>query len=70
MKKMFMATDQYGQTFHGLEHPRKDLCGKLGCSHVAKMYNDRKDGSVRHSGYVIAGHWLSLFEVKPINSGN
>ena len=24
--KMYMAIDQYGHTYHGLKHPRKDLC--------------------------------------------
>lgn len=27
--KMYMAIDQYGQTYHGLKHPRKDLCERL-----------------------------------------
>jgi len=60
-----MAIDQYGQAYHDLKHPRKDLCERLCCQHAAKMYQDRKDGSTYHSGYVIAGLWLTLFEVKP-----
>lgn len=34
--KMYMAIDQYGHTYHGLKHPRKDLCERLCCSHVEK----------------------------------
>ena len=40
--KMYMAIDQYGHTYHGLKHPRKDLCERLCCSHVEKMYQDKK----------------------------
>jgi hypothetical protein len=65
----FMAVDQYGQTFHGLERPRRDLLRRLGRKHAAKMYRDRpvKGGArpVIHVGYVIGGLWLTLFEVKP-----
>lgn len=43
--KMYMAIDQYGQTYHGLKHPRKDLCERLCNSHVEKMYQDKKDGT-------------------------
>ena len=34
--KMYMAIDQYGHTYHGLKHPRKDLCERLCNSHVEK----------------------------------
>lgn len=43
--KMYMAIDQYGHTYHGLKHPRKDLCERLCRSHVEKMYQDKKDGT-------------------------
>lgn len=65
MKKQYMAINQYGDTYHGLEHPRKDLCEKLGSTHAEKMYVDTKDGDTYHVGYVIAGEWLRLYEVKP-----
>ena len=66
--KHYMAIDQYNQTYHGLRHPRKDLLERLGRSKASKMYIDRKDGSSVHVGYVIAGQWLTIYEVKPINS--
>jgi len=65
MKKQFMAIDQYGQTYHGLSHPRKDLLDKLCATHADKMYVDDKDGNIVHVGYVISGLWLTLYEVKP-----
>lgn len=60
-----MAIDQYGQTFHGLKHPRKELCELLGSTHAEKIYADKKDGSTVHIGYIIAGHWLTLYKVTP-----
>ena len=68
MKKQenqYMAIDQYGQTYHGLTHPRKDLLERLGRSHADKMYVDTKSGDIAHVGYVIGGLWLTLYTVAP-----
>jgi hypothetical protein len=62
----YMAIDQYGNTFHGLTHPRKDLMAKLYVKHAEKMYQDKLDGSTVHTGYIIAGLWLAVYEVKPM----
>jgi len=59
----YMAKDQYGQTYHNLKHPRKDLLERLYCKHAAKMYCDTKSGEVKHIGYIIAGLWLRVYEV-------
>lgn len=64
--KSFMAIDQYGQTFHGLTNPRKDLCERLCRQHASKMYVDQKAGPPVHIGYVIAGLWLTVYEVIPM----
>jgi hypothetical protein len=65
---MFMAVDQHGQTYHNLVHPRKDLLERLGYKHADKVYVDNtKTGKARHCGYVIGGHWLEVYEVRPIN---
>lgn len=64
MAKQYMAIDQYGHTYHGLTHPRKDLMNRLYCKHAEKIYVDTGEG-VKHIGYVIAGLWLTLYEVKP-----
>jgi len=62
-----MAIDQYGKTYHDLgKHPRKELLNKLGYSKAEKMYQDKKDGATVHTGYIIGGLWLSLYEVRPI----
>lgn len=63
-EKMYMAIDQYGQTYHGLKHPRHDLMEKLACSHAEKMYCDGPDGPI-HIGYIIGGLWLTLYTVTP-----
>lgn len=67
---MYMAIDQYGQTFLGLEHPRKDLCDRLGRSHVEKMYIDGSNGEAIHVGYIIGGLWLRLYRVLPFEETN
>lgn len=63
---MYMAIDQYGTTYHGLKHPRKDLLERLGYTHAHKMYQEKKDGSTVHVGYVIGGLWLTLYKVEPV----
>ena len=65
----YMGIDQYGNHFHGLTHPRKDLIDKLGGSSASKMYVDMKDGSTKHVGYVVNTHWVTLYEVKPFERG-
>jgi hypothetical protein len=60
-----MAVDQYGKTYHALgAHPRKALLEKLGRAKAARMYVDTKDGRPLHVGWIIAGHWLTVYEVK------
>lgn len=60
-----MAIDQYGQAYHGLERPRRDLLNKLGYKHADKMYVDSKDGNTYHTGYIIGGLWLDIYKVEP-----
>jgi hypothetical protein len=57
---MFMAHDGYGNHYFIKKHPRKELCEQLGRQHVDKIYEDRHDGTY-HIGYIIAGHWLTVF---------
>lgn len=66
MKKQFMGYDQFGNTYHGLEHPRKDLMERLGFRSAHKMYRDGKlPGSGVHIGYVISRFWIEVFRVLP-----
>jgi hypothetical protein len=60
----FMAIDQYGNTEHGLIHPRKDLKDRGYAGKVSKIYVDSKDGKIFHCGYVIGRHWFSIFRVE------
>lgn len=61
-----MGRDQYGDTYHDLgKHPRKALLEHFGRSHAKKMYTDKKDGETRHVGYIIAGRWITLYNISP-----
>lgn len=66
MTKQYIAIDQYGQTYHELNHPRKDLLARLGCSQADKMYQDNKKGESFHVGYIIADLWLTVYEITPM----
>ena len=59
----YMAIDQYGNTYHDLKHPRKDLMERLCCQHAQKMWVDSASHESKHVGYVIAGHWLNVYSV-------
>ena len=63
--KHYMAIDQYGKTYHGLKHPRKELMERLCNQHCSKMYVDTTNGKSYHVGYVIGDHWLNIYEVIP-----
>ena len=66
MTKRFIAFDQYGSTIRlKTKYPRKELLEYFGRSHASKMYRDMKSGGSRHVGYVIAGHWLEVFNITP-----
>jgi hypothetical protein len=60
---MYIAVDQYNQTYHiATNHPRKWLPEYLGSKRADKMFRDTKDGS-KHVGYVIKGLWLEIFKI-------
>ena len=66
--KFYMAIDQYGETLHGLKHPRKDIAERVGVTPGAlqKVCMDGKDGVTYHVGYVASGRWFEVFEVIPM----
>jgi len=64
--QLYMAIDQLGNTYHGLEHPRKDLLERIGGGRVSKMYANTKTGA-EHIGYVIGAHWCRVFRVLPFH---
>lgn len=62
----YMAIDQYGQTQHGLTYPRRDLLQRHGRQHASKVYRDLAGGGSVHVGYIVAGHWYSVYKVTPL----
>lgn len=64
--RRFMGIDQWGNTYHGLEKPRRDLIRKIGVKHVTRMYRDGPDGKTYHVGWVVGRHWVEVFEVTPM----
>ena len=66
-----MAIDQYGQTYHiGKHPPRKWVLDYFGRRHAERMFVDRRDGTPRHAGYVIAGDWLNIYRVSEWKGGS
>lgn len=64
--KQYMGIDQYGEIYYALgAHPRKELCERFGSTHIQKMYTEYKSGIIAHTGYIIKGRWVSLYEVIP-----
>lgn len=68
--KRYMGIDQWGNTFHNLRHPRKDLLKKLGANSAKPMYVDTPGGGVKQVGYVVPvpgergnEHWVNIYEV-------
>ncbi len=59
----YLARDQYGNTFPIRKYPRKELLKEFNRQHANKMYVDRS-GVSYHIGYVIAGHWLTVWGVE------
>ena len=62
MRLGYLGIDQYGKRYKIDKHPRKELLDQLGRSHAELMYQDSKSGT-RKAGYVIAGLWISVYEV-------
>ncbi len=62
--KTMLAIDQYGQEIW-LEgkHPRAELLKYLGKKHCEKMYVDKKDGSIKHIGYIVGNQWFTLLNI-------
>lgn len=65
--KKYIAINQYGDKIFLENHPRKELMEYSGVKHADKMYQDRKDGSAQHIGYVVAGNWWTVLKVAPLN---
>jgi hypothetical protein len=66
----YIGLDQYGNRYKMDCYPRKELLAQLGSSHASKMFVDTKDGKSKHVGYIIGGHWISVYEVHEWVGGN
>ena len=68
--KRYIAIDQYGHVQKlRSSHPRKELLELMGRAHASKMYRDTVSSEGMHSGYVIAGYWFEVFEIRPAFAG-
>jgi len=63
MKLGYIGIDQYNNHYHISKYPRKELLEQLGMKHAEKMYHDTVNGKARHSGYIISGMWIDVYEV-------
>ena len=64
-----MALDQYGHTEHNLgPNPRKELLRRYDRKTAQKVYVDKTDGSARHIGWIISGHWFTVYRVTPMEN--
>jgi hypothetical protein len=63
VKLGYLAIDQYGGTLKIDAHPRKELLAHCERSHADKMFVDSLSGQPKHIGYVIGGHWWTVYEI-------
>ncbi len=63
----YMAVDQWGHTEHGLTAPRRDLLARYKRQSCHKMYIDTNGGQSKHIGYVVAGHWFTVYHVQRLD---
>jgi hypothetical protein len=68
MAKQWLAVDEYGQQIRLAGPPRKALLDYLGRKHAQRIFRDKKDGSMVHVGYHIAGSWWTLYELIPMEN--
>lgn len=64
----YMAIDQYGNTYHGLKHPRTELSklvGAPGPACLRMLYKTEPNGDDIHIGYEYKGRKYRLYEVSP-----
>lgn len=66
-EKLWFAGDQHGNKLvYRSTSARKGLLEELGRSSARKIYRDKKDGSSRHVGWIVAGRWFDVFEMIPL----
>lgn len=63
----YLAIGHRGTVLHLTDtdrSPRAQLLQRLGRSSARKIYRDLRDGSYRHVGYIVAGEWFDVHEVR------
>jgi hypothetical protein len=66
MTNFIIGIDQYNQHYDDLgKYPRQELLNRLGYKNARKMYVDKKDGTIKHIGYVVGSHWVTLYNLTP-----
>lgn len=58
--KLMLYIDQWGNKWWA--ETVKELCLKIGFSHAQRMYCDFKDGTTKHTGYVVGSHWCTAYQ--------
>lgn len=62
---MYVGIDQYNNIYWIKKHPRKELLEQLYATKADKMYI----GNGVHIGYVIKGHWITVYKLHIANKG-
>lgn len=60
----YIGLSSDGSKFFIKEHPRKELLEQLNATHADKMYRDTTTGKAVHVGYIIAGLWIEVYEIR------
>ena len=60
---LWLAVDQYGQKEIVKGSPRKALMELHGTKHADRMFVDKQNGGTLSTGWVIAGHWYTVFRL-------
>jgi hypothetical protein len=72
MKRLlgYMARGNRGTTLHLTDPdkpPRGQILEKMGRRSARKIYRDKQDGTAVHVGYIVAGEWFTVYEVREWN---
>ena len=60
----YLGIDNLGNYYHiDSKYPRKWLLNHLYRKHCDKMYCDMADGTTKHTGYIIAGVWITIYKI-------
>jgi hypothetical protein len=63
-KETKLWLDQYGYKYYASTRAEliKKVCPYTKYPKVSKMYQDKKDGTTVHVGYIVSYHWLTAYK--------